>query len=144
MAAGDWELTNATITNIVNGTFAIGSDTFKVALFQSTSNLGAGSTTYAGVTDEVANGNGYTTGGVAVTLTLSGTTTVKVDFQTDPEWTGSGGGFSARWAALYEVGGNVLAYCLLDSSPADVTVAAGQKLTVAANANGVMTITKAT
>ncbi len=143
MAAGNWELTNATITNIVNGTFAIGSDTFKVALFQSTSNLGAGSTSYAGVTNEVTNGNGYTTGGVAVTLTLSGTTTVKVDFQTDPEWTGSGGGFSARWAALYEVGGNVLAYCLLDSSPADVTVAAGQKLTVAANANGVMTITKA-
>jgi hypothetical protein len=144
MAAGNWELTNATITNIVNGTFAIGSDTFKVALFQSTSNLGAGSTSYSGVSNEVANGNGYTTGGVAVTLTLSGTTTVKVDFQTDPEWTGSGSGFSARWAALYEVSGNVLAYCLLDSSPADVTVAAGQKLTVAANANGVMTITKAT
>ena len=143
MAAGNWELTNATITNIVNGTFAIGSDTFKVALFRNTSNLGPGSTTYSGVSNEVANGNGYTTGGVAVTLTLSGTTTVKVDFQTDPEWTGSGSGFSARWAALYEVGGNVLAYCLLDSSPADVTVAAGQKLTVAANANGVMTITKA-
>jgi hypothetical protein len=31
---------------------------------------------------------------------------------------------------LYEVGGRVLCYCLLDSAPADVSVTAGSTLTI--------------
>lgn len=140
MAAGNWTFTNGTRTSLVDGTFDLNSDTFKIALFQSTSNIGASSTTYAGLTNEVANGNGYTTGGNSVTGSLSGTTTVTFD-TTDPAvWTASGAGFSARYAVLYEVGGNVLAYCLLDSTPADVTVTAGNTLTITINASGVFTL----
>ena len=140
MAAGNWVLTNSTRTKLINGTFDLDSDSYKVALFQSTSNIGVSSTTYAGLTNEVANGNGYTTGGIAVTLTLSGTTSVKVTFQTNPVWTGAGSGFSARYAVLYEVGGDVVAYCLLDATPSDVAVAVGQTLTVAAHSSGIMTV----
>lgn len=140
MAAGPWTFTNAGRTALLNGTFDLDTDSFKVALFQSTSNIGAGSTTYAGLTNEVANGNGYTTGGIAVTLTLSGTTTVTVDFATDPVWTASGGSITARFAVLYEVSGNVLCYCLLDNTPADVTATDTNTLTVAANASGVFTL----
>lgn len=140
MATGAWTFTNAGRTSLLNGTFDLDSDTFKVALFLSTSNIGAGSTTYAGLTNEHANGNGYTTGGAAVTLTLSGTTTVTVDFDTDPTWTASGGPITARYAVLYEVGGNVLCYCLLDDTPADVTATDGNPLTVAANASGIFTL----
>ena len=140
MAAGNWVLTNSTRTKLINGTFDLDSDSYKVALFQSTSNIGVSSTTYAGLTNQVANGNGYTTGGIAVTLTLSGTTSVKVTFQTNPVWTGAGSGFSARYAVLYEVGGDVVAYCLLDATPSDVAVAAGQTLTVAAHSSGIMTV----
>ena len=104
------------------------------------SNIGAASTTYAGVTNEHANGNGYTTGGIAITLSLSGTTTVTVDIATDPVWTASGGSIVARFAVIYEVGGNVLCYCLLDSTPADVTATSGNTLTVAAHASGVFTL----
>lgn len=140
MAAGNWTFTNGTRTSLLNGTFDLDSDTFKIALFQSTSNIGAASTTYAGLTNEVANGNGYTTGGNAVTGSLSGTTTVTFD-TTDPAvWTASGAGFSARFAVLYEVAGNVIAYCLLDSTPADVTVTAGNTLTLTINASGVFTL----
>lgn len=132
MAAGAWQFTNVGRTRLLNGTFDIDSDSFKVALFLSTSNIGAGSTTYAGVTNEHANANGYTTGGITVSpLTLSGTTTVTADFTTDPVWTASGGSIVARYAVLYEVGGDVLAYCLLDSTPADVTVTSGNTLTIA-------------
>jgi hypothetical protein len=46
----------------------------------------------------------------------------------------------ARFAAIYEVGGRVLCYCLLDSTPANVTATAGNTLTVAANASGVFTL----
>jgi hypothetical protein len=139
-AAGNWTFTNATRTNLLNGTHDVDSDSWKMALFLSTSNIGAGSTTYAGVTNEHANANGYTTGGIAITLTLSGTTTVTIDIQTDPVWTASGGSLVARFAVIYEVGGQVLCYCLLDSAPADVTATDGNTLTVAANASGVFTV----
>jgi hypothetical protein len=140
MAAGPWLFPNATRTNLLNGTHDLDSDSHKCALLLSTSNIGSGSTTHAGVTNEHANANGYTTGGIAVTLSLSGTTTVTVDFATDPVWTASGGSITARFAEIYEVGGNVLNYCLLDSTPADVTATTGNTLTVAAHASGLWTL----
>lgn len=109
-----------------------------MALFLSTSNIGAASTTYAGVTNEVSNANGYTTGGVSVTLSLSGTTTVTCAC-TDAVWTASGTGIVARYGLIYEVGGHVLAYFLLDSAPADVTVSSGNTLTVHSS-SGVFTL----
>jgi len=139
MAAGAWTFTNAGRTSLLNGDFDLDSDTFKIALFQSTSNIGSGSTTYAGLTNEVANANGYTTGGASTTVSLSGTTTVTVD-ATDVTWTASGGSITARFAVLYEVGGKVLCYCLLDSTPADVTATTGNTLTVTINASGVFTL----
>lgn len=142
MAAGAWTLTTAALTSVLDGTFDINSDTYKMALFLSTSNLGASSTTYAGVTNEHSNANGYTTGGNAVVLSLSGTTTVIVDC-TDETWTASGGSIVARFAAVYEVGGNILCYCLLDSTPADVTASTGNDLTVTIHANGLFTLTQA-
>lgn len=130
-AAGAWTFTNNSRTYLLNGTFDIDSDTFKIALFQSTSNIGSGSTTYAGLTNEVASANGYTTGGASTTLSLSGTTTVTAA-RTAVSWTASGGSIVARFAVLYEVSGNVLAYCLLDSTPADVTTTTGNTLTISA------------
>lgn len=140
MAAGAWAFTNTGRTSLLNGTFDIDSDSYKMALFLSTSNIGAASTTYAGLTNEHANANGYTTGGIAVTLTLAGTTTVTVDVSADPTWTASGGSIVARFAVIYEVSGNVLCYCLLDSTPADVTVTTGNTLTVTISASGVFTL----
>lgn len=140
MAAGAWTFTNGGRTRLLNGTFDIDSDSFKMALLLSTSNIGAASTTHAGVTNEHANASGYATGGIAVSLTLSGTTTVTVDIATDPVWTAASGNIVARFAEIYEVGGDVLCYCLLDATPADVTTTDGNDLTVAAHASGVFTL----
>lgn len=140
MAAGAWTFTNVGRTRLLNGTFDIDTDSYKCALFLSTSNIGAASTTFAGVTNEHAAANGYTAGGIAVVLTLAGTTTVTVDVTTDPVWTASGGSITARFAVMYEVAGDVLCYCLLDSTPADVTATTGNTLTVAMNASGVFTL----
>lgn len=139
MAAGNWVFPNGARTDILAGTLRTG-DTYKCALFLSTSNIGTGSTTYAALTNEVANAFGYTTGGIAITFNVSGTTTVTVDIATDPVWTASGGSITARYAVIYEVGGNVLCYALLDATPADVTATSGNTLTVAANASGVFTL----
>lgn len=141
MAAGTWTFTDAARTDMLNGTFDLDSDTFYMALFLSTSNIGAGSTTYAGLTNEHANNNGYTTGGISLgSLALSGTTTVTVDETTNPVWTASGGSITARFAVVYESGGRVLCYCLLDSTPADVTATDGNTLTVTFHANGIFTM----
>src|SRR5258708_7508963 len=130
MAAGAWTFTNTTRTKLINGQFDIDSDSYKCALFLSTSNIGAASTTYAGVTNEVAAANGYSTGGVAVTHVLAGTTSVTASFSSNPTWTASGGSIVARFAVIYEVSGDVVCYCLLDSTPADVTCSNGNTLTI--------------
>ena len=141
-APGAWTLTNTTRQKILDGTFVVGSG-YKVALVTSTSNIGAASTTYAGVTNEVASGNGYTTGGVSVTLSQTGTTSVNVFFATNPSWTASGGSITARFAVLYKTASDVLCYSLLDSAPADVVVASGNTLTVKSDntaSNPVLTV----
>jgi len=139
MAAGAWTFTNGGRTSLLNGTF-VNTDSWKMALLLSTSNIAAASTTYAALTGEVAAAFGYTTGGIAVALTLSGTTTVTVAMTTAPVWTASGGSITARFAVIYEVAGNVLCYCLLDSTPADVSATDGNTLTVGANGATVYTL----
>lgn len=139
MAAGAWTATNNTRTYIANGTLQSG-DTYKMALFLSTSNIGAASTTYAGLTNEVGTTNtGYSTGGIGVAITLSGTTSVAAAMTTAPIWTAGSANLTARFAVIYEVGGNVLCYCLLDSTPADVTATSGNTLTVGTNGATVYT-----
>lgn len=141
MAAGAWTFTDGARTRMLNGTFDFDTDTFKVALFLSTSNIGAASTTYAGVTNEHANANGYTTGGISLgALTLAGTTTVTVDDPADMVWTASGGSITARFGVLYESAGDVVAYFLLDSTPADVTATASNTLTIALSASGIFAL----
>jgi hypothetical protein len=132
-----WTLTNTTRTKFVNGQFDWDTDTWKIALFASTSNLGVASTTFAGATNELATSGGYTAGGITVSPgTLAGTTNVT----TDPVWTASGGGFAARFAALYESGGDIVCFCTLDSAPADVTVAAPNTLTIG-SPSGIIVVT---
>ena len=140
MAATTWTFTDVGRTRLLNGTFDIDTDSYKMALFLSTSNIGAASTTFAGVTSEHAAANGYTAGGIAVVLTLAGTTTVTVDISVDPVWTASGGSITARFAVIYEVAGDVLLFCTLDSTPADVTATTGNTLTVAAHVSGLFTL----
>lgn len=137
MAAGPWQPTTTCREKILKGQFDWDTDTWKVALFLSTSNIAVGSTTYAALTNEHANANGYTTGGITVTFTFAGTTTVTVDFNSVPVWTASGGSIVARYAVIYESGGDVAFFCELDSTPADVTATAGNTLTIDPPAGGV-------
>ncbi len=76
-----------------------GGNTFKIALYTSSATLGASTTAYSS-SDEVANGNGYTTGGetlTSVSPTTSGTTAF-VDFA-DVTWTSST--ITANGALIY-------------------------------------------
>lgn len=138
MAAGPWLLYNDFKAQIFKKLMDLdATDTIKVALVLSTSNainvalVGA---TYGALTNEVANGNGYTTAGAtaASPVISGGGATGTITFDTaNVTWTGSGAGFTARAAVIYDsTTGDLIAYCLLDSTPADVTVASGVVLTL--------------
>lgn len=134
---------------LADGTFDLNTNTFKAQLHTSTFTPNAGTmSVLADVTNEVANGNGYTTGGVTMTSvawTRSGAT---VTFDAaDVSWTGATAGFSARYLLIYASGtlnGRVnplVGYMLLDSAPADVSFAVGNTVTVQWNAAGIFTLT---
>src|SRR3990167_94191 len=117
MAAGNWVFTDGARTRLLNGTWDLDTDLFKIALHLSTGTQpGAGTTAWSGLsTSEHAALYGYTAGGLptgaGTALSLSGTTTVTVDRSVDPVWTASGGSIVARWAVLYEVGGEGFFFC---------------------------------
>ena len=86
-------------------------NTFKIALYTSSATLGATTTAYSS-TNEVANGNGYTTGGntlTNVTPTISGTTAF-TDFA-DTTWTAST--ITANGALIYNSTNSNRAVCAL-------------------------------
>jgi hypothetical protein len=142
MAAGAWVFTNTTRQKFLNGTFVIpAGSSLKMALYLNTSNLTVASTTYAGVTNEEGTTNtGYTTGGIALALTQSGTTTVTVVMTTAPVWTAGTANLTAKWAAIYVIGGDVICFALLDSGGADVTATNGNTMTVGSNGGTVFTL----
>jgi len=110
--------------------------TVKVALFTNTYTPALTDTLYSGLSGEVATGNGYTTGGIALgSPAFTGTTTVVFDAD-DSTWT-----FTAsktmRYAVIYETGtSRVIAYVDFGS---DQTSSATFTLTW--NASGIFNIT---
>lgn len=134
---------------MADGTIDLDTDTFKVTLHSSTYTPNASTqTVYADLTNELSTANGYTNGGAtlgSVTWSQSGGT---VTFDAaDTAWTASGGSITARYAVIRKSGtansitDPVLAYILLDTTPADVTATSGNALTLQWNASGIFTLT---
>lgn len=144
MAADAWSIYNKFKEYMADGTIDLDADAFKVALYLSTSNAATLTTDgLANVTNQHANANGYTTGGVALAsvtwVESSGTVTFD---SADPSWTASGGSIIARFAVVYDdtvttpTADPMVCFSLLDNTPADVTVTDGNTLTLTINANG--------
>jgi hypothetical protein len=95
-------LYNHTVKRFADGSNAVG-DTYKIALYTAAT-FDAADTTLAGVTKtEVASGNGYTTGGQALTsvaVTTVSTNGAKFDAD-DVTWNADGGPITASYAILY-------------------------------------------
>ena len=148
MASDAWSSYDKFKEYLGDGTIDLDGDAFKAALFLSTSNCATLTLDgLAALTNQHANANGYTTGGVAlasVTWTeSSGTLTFD---SADPSWTASGGSIVARFAVIYDdtvttpTADPMVCFSLLDNAPADVTVTDGNTLTLTINANGYFTL----
>ena len=139
MTAGTWQLTNTSRPKMLDGTFAT-TNAFKLALFTSGTNLGAASAAYSGVTNEVGTTNtGYATGGALIIPVLAGTVSVTWK-ASNPSWTAGTAGLTAKSAAIYRVGSDVMAYSDLDSIGADVTISSGSSLVLDLTTNAVFVI----
>jgi len=145
MAAGPLTLYQHVSESLADGSLDLDSDTLKVALFTSSYTPDAATQEdFSALTGQVANGNGYTSGGATLTnVTLTRTGGVAKLDADDVVWTASGGSIVARYAVIYsEEANKAIGYFLLDSTPADVTVTDGNTLTIAWHAsNGILTIT---
>tara|TARA_R100001369_G_scaffold27768_1_gene49972 strand:- start:32 stop:451 length:420 start_codon:yes stop_codon:yes gene_type:complete len=114
-------------------------DTIKIALFTSSASLGAATTAYS-TTNEVANGNGYATGGVTLTSRTVGTSGTTAFFDAaDPSWTSAS--FTANGAMIYNSSASNKAIAIL-AFGGDFTVAGGtfQIVFPAAGANAIVRI----
>ena len=143
MAAGAWVVVNAIKERMGNAEINFDTDTFKVRLYTSSSDLSATSDDASAVTNELSTANGYTAGGASVTPTWTRSTGTCTFDVSDPSWTASGGSIVARFAAIVDetpTPDRVVAYCLLDSTPADVTTTTGNTLTLQISASGVFTL----
>jgi len=114
-------------------------DTIKIALFTSSASLGAATTAYSS-SNEVANGNGYATGGVELTSRAVATSGTTAYFDAaDPSWTSAT--FTANGALIYNSSNSNKAIAVL-AFGGDFTVAGGtfQIVFPAAGANAIVRI----
>lgn len=108
--------TNTFKTGLPSGTFNFSSDTFKIALYSNTADLGP--TTSAYTTSGEITGSGYTAGGETLTVSVTPTTgndpfnTVAYLSFANATW--SPATFTARGALIYKSGGGDPTVCVLD------------------------------
>lgn len=153
-APGPWVIPDLAKLNAVNATnlWAATAANFRLALVSSawTPNNATDELWAVASGSEIANGQGYTTGGLTPASISLGQTAGVVKFTFNPViWTATGTGIPAwRRAVLYYLGtlnGKVnplVAHMLGDSAPADVPLTtAGNTLTITPNASGVITLT---
>jgi len=123
------------------GTYNLSSDELKMALFTTSyipDFVGTGDTTYAGISaNELASGDGYTTGGVVLSKTWSdiGSGVAELDLTASATWT-----FTAdklyRYAVIYRTtSGTLLCVADLTGSGNDTC---NNTLTISAGANGIL------
>lgn len=91
---------NCFTTDLTNAKHDFSSHIFKVMLTLAAPDA---TKTIKGNLSEIAAGNGYTAGGITVTVTKSNASGVeKITFSGDPQWTASGGSIAGfRYATIY-------------------------------------------
>lgn len=137
-------LYNHTRARFASGANAVG-DTYKVKLLTAATFNATHTTLAATGGTEVANGNGYTTGGATlanVAVTTVNTNEAKFDAD-DATWAASGGAITASFAILYnDTDADDPPVAFIDFDGAE-TAGTGTDFKIIWNANGIVTFTVA-
>ena len=149
MAADAWILHDKFKLYKGNATANMESDVFKLALFLSTSNIATTSiNALSTATNQHANANGYTTGGLVIASPTWIESAGTVTFDTsNAVWTATGGEIRARFGGIYDdtitspVADPIVCHSLLDNAPADKVATDTKTFTITMNALGVFTET---
>jgi hypothetical protein len=149
MTASNFQTLNLARPKILNGTINLATDSFKIALTTiapSYANSFVGSSTaghYADVSASEITGTGYTTGGVATTITITGNATVAVDVTcSGASWATST--ISAAVAVVYSntaSNKDILGYVFLDPTGGTASVSSTAGTFSVTEASGLFTIT---
>lgn len=141
-AAGAWTMYGPAIEAIGDGGVDLDGHTFKVYL--ATSSYTPNTSTDDELSDIGNEASNYTRPTLTVTWTRSGTT---VTFDGDDfSITASGGACTARYAVIYDdthADDIPICYCLLDSTPADVSIPNGDTLEFALSGSGIVALAPA-
>ena len=140
-AATAWAFYYTAKKYLGTGDIDLDNDSFRMALFTSASNAlsSANLSVLGSVTNQIADGNGYSTSGKALsTLWSTGASASEYRWNADAViWSASGGNIAnVRYAVIFEVGQGKLV-CWSALSTAQFTVNDGNTLTVTPSANGI-------
>lgn len=145
MAASAWTFYNSFRERMADGSIDLDGDTFGIALFTSASNAATATlSAYGSVTNEVAEGNGYSSSGTAlqsVTWASGASDGARRFDAADVIWTASGGSIAnVRYAVIYSRTGSELV-CQSALSTAQFTITDTNTLTVTMAATGIFELT---
>jgi hypothetical protein len=148
MAAGAWTVYNLAKKKIGNATLSLASTVFRISLHTSASNANTATLgVYNSLTNEVAEGNGYSSSGKALTSEVwtVGASAGSYKFDVDDViWTGTGGAinnikFAVIWlSAAASANRHLLCRSQLTSS--QFNLSSGNTLTIQMASAGVLTL----
>lgn len=148
MSAGAWSVYNLAKKKIGNATLSLASTVFRMTLHTSASNANTATLgTFASLTSEVTEANGYSSSGKALTgeVWTVGASAGQYKFDCDdPFWSANAGTipnikFAVIWLSGASAGARHL-LCRSQLSSSQFTISAGNRLTIQMNASGVLTL----
>lgn len=143
MAASAWALYNEAKKYLMSGDIDLNSSSFRMSLYTSASNANTATLSRLDeVTNEVAEANGYSSSGKALTVTwTAGASASEYRFSfTSVVWSANGGSISnVRYAVVWITGASAGArklLCRSALSTGQFAITAGNRLTISPSANG--------
>ena len=141
MAAGAWQVYDAGLEDIIDGTVDLDTDTIKCQLHDEAYTPADSDTTAA---NELSTANGYTAGGITLTITVTNSSgTVTVDSTVNPQWTASGGAIAAATAVIIKGSTTQPLFYSDLNSGSNLSASSGNTFTITFNASGLCTFAQA-
>ena len=147
MAAGTWTVFNKAKKKIGNATMSLASTVWRMTLHTSAMRTVLTLSTFASLSGEVTEANGYSSSGKALAneVWTVGASAGQYKFDCDdPFWSANGGTISnIKYAVIWISGASANArhvLCRSQLSTSPFSLSAGNRLTIQMNASGVLTL----